>query len=121
MVVMAILGTIMAIVAVNVNSQFTEANISATRLQMVQIDKTLGLYSVKKKGKYPSTSEGLEAARKRFPDEKLPVDAWGNEFQYFAPASNCSKSYELISYGADGQQGGEDADADLSNCDEDTE
>ena len=121
MVVMAILGTIMTIVAVNVSSQFAEANVSATRIQMDQVTKALGLYAVKKKGKYPSTSDGLEAAKKNFPDERVPVDAWGNEFQYFSPASNCSKPFELISYGADGQQGGEDADADLSNCDEDVE
>jgi len=121
MVVMAILGTIMAIVAVNVIGQLDDANTSATRLQMGKIEGDLALYAAKKKGKYPSTSDGLEAASKYFVDGKVPTDAWGNEFQYFSPASNCSKAFELISYGKDGQQGGEDANADLSSCDEDVE
>lgn len=121
MVVMAILGTIMAIVAVNVIGQLDEANVQATRLQMGKIKGDLQLYATKKKGKYPSTSDGLEAAAKYFPDNKVPVDAWGNEFQYFAPASNCSDAFELISYGKDGVQGGEDSNADLSSCDEDVD
>jgi len=119
MVVMAILGTIMAIVAVNVIGQMDEANVMATRLQMGKIEGDLSLYAAKKKGKFPSTSDGLEAAAKYFPDGKVPVDAWGNEFQYFSPASNCDKNFELISYGKDGSQGGEDSNADLSTCDED--
>ena len=121
MVVMAILGTIMTIVAVNVIQQLDGANVDATRLQMKKMEGDLSLYAAKKKGKYPSTSDGLEAASKYFPDGKIPRDAWGNEFQYFSPASNCSKAFELVSYGKDGQQGGEDANADLSSCDEETE
>ncbi len=119
MVVMAILGTIMAIVAVNVIGQMDDANVQATRLQMKKIEGDLALYAAKKKGKYPSTSDGLEAASKYFPDNRVPTDAWGNEFQYFSPASNCEKAFELISYGKDGSQGGEESNADLSSCDRD--
>jgi general secretion pathway protein G len=119
MVVMAILGTIMAIVAVNVIGQMDDANVQATRLQMKKIEGDLALYAAKKKGKYPTTSDGLEAAAKYFPDSRVPTDAWGNEFQYFSPASNCDKGFELISYGKDGSQGGEDSNADLSSCDQD--
>lgn len=121
MVVMAILGTIMAIVAVNVIGQMDEANVMATRLQMGKIEGDLALYAAKKKGKYPTTSDGLEAAAKYFPDSRVPRDAWGNEFQYFSPASNCDKGFELISYGKDGSQGGEDSNTDLSSCDEDVD
>jgi general secretion pathway protein G len=121
MVVMAILGTITAILAVNIVQQLDEANVMATRLQMGKIEGDLGLYAAKKKGKYPSTSDGLEAAAKYFPDGRVPTDAWGNEFQYFSPASNCDKGFELISYGKDGSQGGEESDGDISSCDEDVD
>ena len=84
----------------------------------VEID---ALYAAKKKGRYPSTSDGLEAAAKYFPKNRVPTDAWGSEFQYFSPASNCDNPFELISYGKDGSQGGEDANADLSSCDEDVD
>ena len=121
MVVMAILGTIMAIVAVNVIGKMDDANVQATRLAMKKVEGDLALYAAKKKGRYPSTSDGLEAAAKYFPKNRVPTDAWGSEFQYFSPASNCDNPFELISYGKDGSQGGEDANADLSSCDEDVD
>jgi len=41
---------------------------------------------------------------------KLPVDPWGNEFAY----SNNGQGFELLSYGADGAQGGEGFAADIN-------
>jgi general secretion pathway protein G len=116
MVVIAILGTLMTIVTVNVFSQLSRANVDNTVLQMKKVGSDLDMYAAKHKGKYPTTSEGLSAASKYFSDNKVPADAWGNDFQYFAPATNCSRPYELVSYGADGQQGGEEFDADISSC-----
>ena len=52
MVVMAILGTIMAIVAVNVIGQMDEANVQATRLAMKKVEGDLALYAAKKKGRF---------------------------------------------------------------------
>ncbi|MEN9465598.1 MAG: type secretion system protein GspG, partial [Pseudomonadota bacterium] len=43
----------------------------------------------------------------------LPTDSWGNEFVYF----NDKGRYEILSLGADGQEGGEGEDADISNLD----
>lgn len=116
MVVIAILGTLMTIIAVNVVAQLNEANVSSTKLQMGRIEQNLQTYAAKNKGKFPTTSDGLNAASKYMPDNKIPADSWGNEFQYFAPATNCSKPYEIVSLGADGQQGGEDYNADISTC-----
>ena len=110
---------VMAIVAVNVIGKMDDANVQASRLAMKKVEGDLALYAAKKKGRYPSTSDGLEAAAKYFPKNRVPTDAWGGEFQYFSPASNCDSPFELISYGKDGSQGGEEANADLSSCDED--
>ena len=115
MVVIAILGTLMTIVAVNVVGALDDANVSTTELQIRKVEQGLQMYSAKHKGRYPSTSEGLEAAKKYYPDNKVPTDSWGNEFQYFSPGSNSDKPYEIISLGKDGQEGGEGANADIKS------
>jgi general secretion pathway protein G len=115
MVVIAILGTLMAIIGSSVIGQLDNANVDATKLQMQKVDQTLQMYAAKHKGKFPSTSEGLEAAAKYFPDNKVPADAWGNEFQYYSPGTHSQAPYELISLGKDGQEGGADANADIKS------
>ena len=44
---------------------------------------------------------------------KLETDPWGNEYQYKRPGDN--GPFDLFSYGADGQQGGEGMDRDIGN------
>ncbi len=113
MVVIAILGTLMTIVAVNVVGALDDANVDATKLQIKKVEQGLQMYAAKHKGKFPSTSDGLEAAAKYFPDNKVPTDAWGNPFQYYSPGTNGDHPYEIISLGKDGAEGGEGADADI--------
>ncbi len=115
MVVIAILGTLMAIVGVNIVNQMQEANVETTKLQIKQIEQNLAMYAAKHKGKFPSTSDGLEAAAKYFPDSRVPTDSWGNPFQYYSPGTNGDHDYEIISLGKDGQEGGEDYDADIKS------
>ena len=82
----------------------------------------------RKCGRYPTTDQGLDAliaaptsgkTCKRYPpngfiDGNLPVDPWDTEFDY----TSDGKRYELISYGADEEEGGEDeADKDISSKD----
>ena len=113
MVVIAILGTLMAVVAVNVLGYMDEANAEATKLQIKRIEEGLIAYAAKHKGRYPKTSDGLDAAKKYFPNNAVPRDAWGYEFQYFSPGTQSEADYEIISLGKDGQEGGQDADADI--------
>ena len=113
MVVIAILGLLMGVIAFNVMASADEADVEAARLQIGQIEKNLQLYALKNDKKYPSTSDGLEAAAKYFPDEKVPLDPWGNEFQYTSDGS----TYEIVSLGKDGESGGDDAGADISSED----
>lgn len=113
MVVIAILGTLMAIVGVNVVNQMQEANVETTKLQISQIQQNLAMYAAKHKGKFPSTSDGLEPTAKYFSDGQVPVDAWGNPFQYYSPGTHGDNEYEIISLGRDGAEGGEDYDADI--------
>ncbi len=115
MVVIAILGTLMSVVAFSVVGRLNEANCSTTALTMKNADQALQLYSAKKKGKFPSSSDGLEAAAKYFGSGEVPLDAWGNEFQYNSPGSHSDKPYEIVSLGKDGVEGGDEADADIQS------
>jgi general secretion pathway protein G len=66
-----------------------------------------------KKGKYPDTGTGLRALVETQNLEKIPTDPWGNEYVYM----NEGGKPVLMSYGADGTQGGEGPDADISSRD----
>ena len=79
-------------------------------------------------GRYPTEEEGLAVLIEPPSDVKgyqsggyldstdIPKDAWGNNFVYIAyPESG--KPYVIVSYGADGQKGGEGYNADLYSTD----
>ena len=117
MVVIAIIGVLMTVVAVNVIGYLDEANASATKIQIKKMEEALITYASKHKGKFPSTGDGLAAAKKYFPDNEVPTDAWGNGFQYFSPGTQGDRAYEIISLGKDGKEGGEDANADIKSWD----
>lgn len=107
MVVIAIIVTLMSIVGYGVMSTFESSRVDTTKLQMHEINKKIELYSLKKK--LPSTGEGIKAV---YGDESVPLDSWGNEFVYISPGPDGLK-YDIISYGADGAEGGTGNDADI--------
>ena len=72
-------------------------------------------YAIMNGNKYPSSAEGLEKAKNKFKNNKVPSDPWGNAYIYKSPATHGSGKYELISLGADGKEGGEGADADIKS------
>ncbi len=47
-----------------------------------------------------------------FPDGVVPTDTWGRPFAYASPGVRGRHDYELVSLGADGAEGGVEADAD---------
>jgi general secretion pathway protein G len=108
MVVIAIILTLMSILAYGVFSIFTESKVGTSRLQMMKIAERVDVYMLRKK-KPPSTGDGLGAV---YGTEPVPSDSWGNEYVYVSPGPN-GKPYDLISLGADGQEGGEGNDADI--------
>lgn len=117
LIVVAILGSLMALVAVNVAGSFEESRVATTTIKIQKVQEALNMYAVKHKGKFPTTSEGLEAAAKYFANGKVPQDEWGNDFQYFSPGTHGDNKVEIISLGADGKEGGEDNDADIQSWD----
>ncbi len=112
MVVITILGLIMAAVGVAVIPKLDEAKQDTARLDIANIQNALKLYYTKK-GKYPDTGTGLRALVETQNLEKIPTDPWGNDYVYM----NEGGKPVLMSYGADGTQGGEGPDADISSRD----
>ena len=95
-------------------------------VDMKSIEEALGLFKLDN-GFYPSTDQGLKALVEkpetgRIPGKysvdgylkKTPVDPWGNNYVYLSPGLH-SNYFDLISYGADGQPGGEGFDADINS------
>ncbi|WP_221798642.1 type II secretion system major pseudopilin GspG [Oceanobacter mangrovi] len=123
MVVLAIIGGIMALVATNIIGSAADARVKTTKSQMHLIESALDMYKLDN-FTYPTTEQGLEALVKKpssSPEPKnyrsggylkgnsVPTDAWQNNFLYFMEKGK----YEIISLGADGAEGGEDDNADI--------
>jgi general secretion pathway protein G len=101
MVVIAIILTLMSVIAIGVWGIFSDSQVDTTRLTMTRVNERLEIYVLRKK-KAPSSSEGLGQV---FGNEPVPKDSWNNEFVYISPGPN-GEPYDLISLGADGQEGG---------------
>lgn len=110
MVVITILGLIAAAVSIAVIPKLEEARRDRAVLDIKNIEGALKLYYAKK-GTYPDTSNGLKALVDTQNLETLPMDPWNHEYIYM----NEGGKPTIISYGADGQPGGEGQDADISN------
>ena len=113
MVVIAILGLLMSVIAFNVVASADEADVEACKLQIGQIERNLALYETSS-GSYPTTAEGLEAAARYFVNEQVPQDPWGNDYQYTSDGT----TYEIVSLGKGGEPGGEEAQTDISSNDD---
>jgi general secretion pathway protein G len=126
MVVVVILGILAAIVVPRLLSRPDEAKVTKAKVDMKGIEEALGLFKLDT-GFYPSTDQGLKALVEKpttglIPTKysvdgylkKVPADPWGNNYVYISPGLH-NHNYDLISYGADGQAGGEGFDADLNS------
>jgi general secretion pathway protein G len=123
LVVLVLLGIVMAIVAGNFIGQGEEAKRKAAALEISQIGSTLDLYKLEV-GKYPTSQEGLQALITAptgvnnwngpyWKKPTLPKDPWGNDYKYTSPGAKMP--YEIISYGADGKEGGDAANKDITS------
>lgn len=125
MVVVVILALLVAIVAPRIVGRTDEARRTTAAVQMRNIEQGLHLFKLDN-GFYPGTEQGLDALVQqptvgRIPQKwreggylpKVPSDPWGNSFLYLSPGLH--GDYDLLSYGGDGEPGGEKEDADLES------
>jgi general secretion pathway protein G len=127
MAVIVIIGILAGIVAVNVVGRIdkarvttTKANLSLLRGAVLQFKFDTGVYPSEEMGLLeliePPTDVTGWAEGGYLDTTDIPKDAWGNDFVYqLAPESG--KAFVIISYGADGEEGGEGYDTDLYSTD----
>jgi general secretion pathway protein G len=114
MVVITILGLIAAAVAVNVVGSLSDAKIKQATTDLHTIENCLDLYKIDK-GSYPSTEEGLQAVVAAGKCKAQLKDPWKHDYVYLYPGQAHPESFDIKSYGADGQPGGDGENADIVN------
>ncbi len=123
LVVLTLIGIVMGIVGGNYLGQGEKAKQKAAKLEIEQIGQTLDLFKLEV-GRYPTTQEGLQALITApagvsnwngpyWKKNTLPKDPWTNEYKYASPGQH--GAYDIWSYGADGKEGGEGVNKDITS------
>ncbi len=125
MVVIVILGLLATIVALNVLPSGDRAREEKAKADIATIEDGLELYKLQNFN-YPTTSEGLQALISPPPGladasryqkggylKKLPNDPWGKAYLYTSPGAHGAT--DVWTFGADGKEGGEGIDADITS------
>jgi general secretion pathway protein G len=123
LVVITIIGLIMGLVGPRVLNYLTESKAKAAKIQIESFSSALDLYFLDN-GRYPSSSEGLRALVQRpgstmswngpyLKGAVVPPDPWGNAYVYRAPGQH--GTFDIISHGADGQEGGTGSASDVTS------
>ncbi|MFH1615084.1 MAG: type II secretion system major pseudopilin GspG [Planctomycetota bacterium] len=127
MAILVILGLLATLVVTKVATQVDKARVTTTKTNL----KTLHASVLRFKfdtGRYPTEEEGLNVLIEEPTDvtgyepegyletTELPLDGWGHDFIYLRNPEG-GLPFVIVSYGADGEEGGEDYDADLYSTD----
>jgi general secretion pathway protein G len=125
MVVIVILGILSALIVPNIIHKAGDARVAAAKSDLAAIGQSLDMYKLDNSS-YPTSDQGLQALVKKpsgSPEprnwnpsgylKKLPMDPWHREYVYISPAEGAA--YEIRTLGADGREGGEGEDQDISS------
>lgn len=125
MVVIVILGILAGLIVPRLTDKPERAKVVKAKLQIENL--SMGLKEFKlDNGFYPSTEQGLKALAKKpsigkipenYPEKgyvsQIPEGPWGNAYVYIYPGDH--NDFDLMSLGADGEEGGDGFDADIGN------
>ena len=121
MVVVVIIALLAALVLPRMMGQADKARKTAARAQINAYLTALGSYKLDT-GNYPTTEQGLQALRTKpeningwqgpYTDKEIDNDPWGHPYLYHFPGEHGDEP-DLISYGADGQPGGDGINGDI--------
>jgi len=120
LIVIVIIGLLAALVGPRMFGKVGKSRQKAAKAQITLFETALDTYRLDT-SRYPTTDMGLSALRSK-PDgverwdgpylsKELPVDPWGNVYDYKSPGDH--GEFDIISFGADGNPGGQDEDADV--------
>lgn len=127
MVVVVIIGILAALIAPRVIGRTDDARVVAARQDIAQLMSALKLYDLDN-GRYPTNDQGLQALIAKPTVEPIPpnwkqggyldnatlhMDPWGHPYQYLNPGLH--GEIDVMSFGRDGQPGGEGPDADIGS------
>lgn len=127
MVVIVILSVLAVWVAPKIMGRPEQAKQVKAKVDIQSFETALKLYRLDN-GMYPTTEQGLEALVVQPDTGKVPKnwraggyiekgkiakDPWGNEFVYLSPGVH--GEFDIISYGADGEPGGEEWNQDINS------
>ncbi|MBC7206373.1 MAG: type II secretion system major pseudopilin GspG [Methyloversatilis sp.] len=122
LVVMVIIGLLAGYVGPRFFSQIGKSEVKAARAQIDALEKALDQFRLDN-GRYPTTEEGLKALVERpsttskwsgpYLKKAVPLDPWERPYIYKAPGEH--GEYDLSSLGKDGQAGGTEEAADITN------
>jgi len=126
-VVVFILSLLAAIITPRIIGRTDDARIAEAKVQIKNFETALKLYKLDN-GFYPGSEQGLEALIQkpivgRIPNQyreggyleqrRIPLDPWGNPYIYVCPGLH--GDFDILSFGADGKEGGESKDADITS------
>lgn len=129
LVVIVILGILATFVGTRIMGKPEEARQTQAKIQIQSLESALNMYRLDN-GDYPTTEQGLKALVEKpgagniprkwreggyLDKSKLPQDPWNYDYAYMYPGMRNTSGFDLFSYGADGQPGGEGKDADIGN------
>jgi general secretion pathway protein G len=124
LVVVSILAILGALIVPKIMDRPSEARVVAAKQDIGALVSALKLYKLDN-GRYPAQDQGLQAlitkpSADQAPNwksggylDRLPKDPWGHDYIYLNPGLH--GEIDIMSYGADGQQGGEGFDADVGS------
>ena len=111
MVVIVIIALLAGLVGISVAGYTDRARVTKAKADLATIAGAVKSY-YGDHGRYPDASEGLSILVPEYL-EQVVKDPWGGEYQYEYPGQG--GAFDVICFGADGREGGEDVDADLTN------
>ncbi len=130
MIVIVIIGILATLLIPRIMERPEEARRVKAKADIRTIESSLKLYKIDN-GIYPTSEQGLEALIKKpeiapearkwreggyLEGSEVPKDPWGTVYHYASPGAD-GRDYEIVSYGRDGEPGGEGRDADVSSTD----
>ena len=120
LVVMVIISLFATIVGQRLFRNVDRAMQVTAKAQISEFESVIGLFRLDV-GRFPNSQEGLQALRVQpsgvpnwdgpYLAKEVPLDPWGVPYQYRYPGTH--NDYDLLSFGADGQEGGADEDLDI--------
>jgi general secretion pathway protein G len=121
-IVVIIMSLIAALVVPRLFKKVEKSKMQITKTQIIMIENAVKMFKLDT-GRYPSTDEGLQALLVKpdaannwdgpYLEKSVPKDPWGRDYLYTYPGKNYT--FEIVSFGADGKEGGEGENQDINN------